>query len=109
MNELLYSAGAKYNVERITKWHVEKETPKQYILREMNGNIITGCQRKVNKADMHLNYEGYFCETLEEAKAKRKECIEHQIEIHKNRVEQSLKSIKNLEETLKKFEEEDEK
>ena len=109
MTEFIYSTGSRWHPERITKWHVEKETEKQFVLREMAGDTITGCQRKVNKSDMHLQYEGHFCITIDEAKTKRKEVIKQIIQFNKKRAEDALKYANELEELLKKCEAQDEK
>lgn len=97
-----FKVGNKYDIGRITKCEIVKETAKTYVIRDLPKDELGFTnENTIKKSDMSTFVNDVVL-TFEEAKQKRKEIILQRIDSNTSTIERLKKENSILEERLNK-------
>lgn len=105
---ILYALDTKWRFGQITEWEVVKETPKTFLVKRKDGDILTRTPNTVRKENMNIYDLAYF-HTREEAVEGYRQRLVARIEAGKATIEREKERIADYQERLRKLEANDER
>jgi len=105
---ILYALDTRWNFGQITEWEVVKETPKTYLVKRNDGDVLTRTSNTVRKETMNI-YDLVYFHTREEAVEGYRQRLVARIEAGKATIEREKERIADYQERLRKLEANDER